>query len=135
MWRGLRRLIADFGHQIAYAYRAVTDPHNLTVLATSLVLLVLATSAFYLLITSYDALLRLARISLTCSALSNNKAATLIVCGLVFGVSTPLTIGEALLHADARRKKRRHSLAHLVGFGIAASTSGALLISLAIGFC
>lgn len=135
MWRGLGRLMANFGHQIANAYRAITDPHNLMVVATSLVLLALATAAFYLLITSYDALLRLARISLSCSALSNNKAVTLIICGLVFGVSTPLTIGEALLHADAKRKKRRHGIAHLVAYGTASVASGALLVSLAIGFC
>ncbi len=135
MWRGSVRLIANFGHQIANAYRAITDPHNLAVVLTSLVLLSLATAAFYLLITSYDALLRLARINLSCSALSNNKAVTLIICGMVFGVSTPLTIGEALLHADAKRKKRRHGMAYLMGYGVASIASGTLLVSLAIGFC
>jgi hypothetical protein len=135
MWAGVRELVYSLGHQITSAYKALTDPHNMIVIAYSIVLLALTAVAFSLLISNYDALLRLAHIHMSCQNLSNHKAASLAICGVIFGVSTPLTIGEAVLIADAKRKGRPHSALHLMVFAATSITSGGVLVSLAIGFC
>jgi len=135
MLSGVRELVIGFGRQIASAYKALTDPHNLIVVASSILLLVIAAVAFSILISNYDALLRLAHLSMSCQDLSNHKAATLVIVGVIFGVTTPLTIGEAVLIADAKRKGRPHNTLHLMVFALVSVTSGGVLTMLAIGFC
>lgn len=135
MLAGVRDLVLSFGRQINSAYRALTDPHNLIVIASSVMLLAIAAVALSLLISNYDALLRLAHLTVSCQDLSNHKAATLVIVGVIFGLTTPLTIGEAVLVADAKRKGRSHNVVHLLIFALVSVTSGGVLALLTIGFC
>lgn len=125
----------EVGRQTQDVWDALRDPYNRATVLVSVSVALLLVAAAYLLVTRYDALLRLVHHGLSCESLSNDKAAVIIVLGTVFALSVPITIGTAVARSEARRRGRSVSPAELIVALLVSASSGALLVGMAFGFC
>ena len=134
MLRFVTAVVKEVGRQLAATYRAFADPHNRATVVVTLAVLVLLVVAVYLLVTRYDALLRLVHHGLSCEALSNDKAAAIVVLGTTFFLSVPITVGAAVMRSEASRRGQYLSPVEFIVALLVSVSSGALLVALSLGF-